>query len=178
MRLGFVLPALVVVVLIGLLGYGLTRDPSELPSALLEQPAPAFSVSRLEAPDQVITQDVFAGQVAVFNVWASWCIACRTEHALIEELAERGEVPVYGLNYKDERATALRWLERYGDPFEASAFDPRGLVGIDYGVAAVPETFIIDADGVIRFKQVGPVDRETLEQTLLPLVARLKQEAT
>lgn len=178
MRLGFVLPALVVVVLIGLLGYGLTRDPSELPSALLDQPAPAFSVSRLEAPDQVITQDVFAGQVAVFNVWASWCVACRAEHALIEELAERGEVPVYGLNYKDKRATALRWLERYGDPFEASAFDPRGLVGIDYGVAAVPETFIIDADGVIRFKQVGPVDRETLEQTLLPLVARLKEEAT
>lgn len=177
MRLGFVLPALVVAVLIGLLGYGLTRNPSELPSALLDQPAPAFSVARLEAPDQLITQEAFAGKVAVFNVWASWCVACRAEHALIEELAERGEVAVYGLNYKDDRATAMQWLDRYGDPFVASAFDPQGQVGIDYGVAAVPETFIIDAKGIIRFKQVGPVDRETLEQKMLPLVARLKEEA-
>lgn len=175
-RLSFLLPVAAIVVLIAFLGYGLTRDPSVIPSALIGQPAPEFAVPRLQQPDQLITNDVFAGQVSVLNVWASWCVACRAEHPLVEELASRSDAQVLGLNYKDERADAMGWLARYGNPFAAIPFDYNGTVGIDWGVAAVPETFIIDRAGVVRFKQVGPIDRDTLEQQMLPLIQRLQNE--
>lgn len=170
----FAIPGLVVLLLIGLLAFGLTQDPSELPSVLIDRPAPEFAVPSLQDSDRMVTSEELTGEVTLFNVWASWCVACRAEHELIEELAERAEVPVYGLNYKDRRSDALRWLERYGDPFAASAYDPEGKVGIEYGLSGVPETFVVDREGVIRYKQIGPVDRQTLEETLLPLLRRLK----
>lgn len=173
----FVLPGLVVLLLIGLLGYGLTRDPGEIDSVLIGRPAPAFSVPALASGTQLITEKDLAGRVTVFNVWASWCVACRAEHELIAELSRRADVPVYGLNYKDSRPQALRWLRRYGDPFVASAYDPRGQVGLDWGVAGVPETFVVDETGVVRYKQIGPVDRKALENELLPLLRRLKENA-
>jgi len=174
--LRFILPTLVIVVLIGFLGYGLTRDPSVIPSALIGKPAPEFAVPRLHQPDQLFTQDQLKGQISVFNVWASWCVGCRTEHALVEEIALRSKATVYGLNYKDQRVDALAWLQRYGDPFAVSAYDASGDVGFEWGVAAVPETFIVDRSGIIRFKQVGPIDRQTLEEEILPLLVRLNGE--
>ncbi len=175
-RLRFILPTLVILVLIGFLGFGLTRDPSVIPSALIGKPAPEFAVPRLHLPDQLFTQAELKGGVSVFNVWASWCVACRAEHPLVEELAARAQARVYGLNYKDERANALGWLARYGDPFAKTAYDFSGEVGFEWGVAAVPETFVTDRNGIVRFKQVGPIDRQTLEQKILPLLARLAGE--
>lgn len=177
-KLRFILPALVIVVLIGLFSYGLTRDPSVIPSALIDKPAPEFAVPRLHQPDQLFTQNDLKGQVSVFNVWASWCVACRAEHPLVEELAARTQARVYGLNYKDERASALGWLARYGDPFAKSAYDLQGDVGFDWGVAAVPETFIVDRKGIVRFKQVGPIDRNKLEEVILPLITQLMDEGS
>lgn len=174
--LRFILPALVIVVLVALLGYGLTRNPSEIPSALIGRDAPAFEVPRLQQPTQLFTQKMFQGQVSVVNVWASWCVSCRAEHPLMEELAGRTQAKVYGLNYKDERSDALHWLKRYGNPFAAIAYDHKGEVGFNWGVAAVPETFVLDRRGVIRYKQVGPVDQKTLDDTLLPLLKRLERE--
>lgn len=175
-RLRFIVPALLIVVLIGFLGYGLTRDPAVIPSALIGKPAPEFAVPRLRQPDQLFTQDNLRGQVSVFNVWASWCVGCRTEHSLVEEIATRSKATVFGLNYKDERADALGWLARYGDPFAASAFDQRGVAGIEWGVGAVPETFVLDQNGIVRFKQVGPIDRATLEDEILPLISSLVEK--
>jgi len=170
----FIIPALVIAGLIGLLGYGLTRDPSVLPSTLIGKPAPSFELPRLKQPDRLVTAVDLAGEVSVVNFWASWCLGCREEHALLAELGERGAVPVYGMNYKDTRQQALRWLERYGDIYAAHAYDKRGRVGIDWGVSAVPETYVLDAEGVIRHKHVGAIGREDLEQTLLPLIQRLR----
>lgn len=173
----FILPVLVIVALIGLLGYGLTREPGRLPSALIGKPVPEFAVPSVAEADRLVTSDQLTGQVTLFNVWASWCVACRAEHELIAELGRRADVPVYGLNYEDRRGPAQRWLERYGNPFVISAFDPDGSVGMDWGVSGVPETFVIDARGVIRYKQVGPVDRASLEKELLPLLRRLKKQS-
>lgn len=175
-HLRFIVPTLVIIALIGVMGYGLTRDPTVMPSALLGRDAPAFAVSRLQQPDQLFTQKMLQGQVSVVNVWASWCVSCRAEHPFMEELAGRTNAKVYGLNYKDERAAALDWLARYGNPFAAIAYDHSGEVGFNWGVAAVPETFILDRHGVVRYKQIGPVDQVTLEKTLLPLLKELESE--
>lgn len=175
-RLRFIVPALVIIVLIGVLGYGLTRNPTVIPSALIGRAAPAFAVPRLQQPEQLFTQKMFQGHVSVVNVWASWCVSCRAEHPLMEELAGRSQAKVYGLNYKDERADALGWLARYGNPFAVIAYDHSGEVGFNWGVAAVPETFVLDRHGVIRYKQVGPVDQTTLDKTLLPLLKKLEAE--
>lgn len=174
-RLHFALPALVTVALVGLLAYGLTRDPGKIDSALIGRSAPAFDVPRLTEPQSRFNDARLQGQVSLFNVWASWCVGCRVEHELLAELAERAKVPVYGLNYKDRREDALRWLRRYGNVYAASGYDPSGVVGIDWGVAAVPETFVMDAEGVVRYKQTGPITRSVLEETLLPLLRRLKE---
>lgn len=173
----FALPGAAVLALIGLLAFGLTRDPSVLPSALIGEPAPAFSVPQLRDPEQIISEEALAGQVSVLNVWASWCVACRAEHAVIKQITKLSGVPVYGLNYKDSRAAALRWLEQFGDPYAASIFDASGTVGMDFGVYGVPETFVLDANGVVRYKHVGPVTMQALEETILPLLARLQREA-
>lgn len=172
----FAMPLLAFAVLLGLLAVGLTLDPHAVPSPLLDKPAPAFSVPQLRAPQMQLSERQLRGQVALLNVWASWCGGCRKEHPLLVELAQRRKLPIYGLDYKDESGDALRWLARHGDPYTAIGVDARGQVGLDYGVYGVPETYVLDRRGVIRYKHVGPLTREVLDDTLLPLIERLEHE--
>lgn len=171
----YLLPLLVFVLLAGFLAVGLKRDPREVPSPLIDKPAPAFSLPVLDAPDQRVAAADLRGQVWLLNVWASWCVACRQEHPLLVELSKTGQVKMYGLNYKDKREDALAWLDKLGNPYIQSASDTEGLVGIDFGVYGVPETFVIDKQGVIRHKHIGPVTADALRDTLLPLVAKLEK---
>lgn len=170
------LPLAIFVVLVGFLAVGLNRDPREVPSPLIGKPAPAFSLPQLAQPAQSLSPQELRGQVWLLNVWASWCVACRSEHPLLVDLSKQGVVPLYGLNYKDKREDALAWLQRLGDPYKVSLSDTAGLVGIDYGVYGVPETFVIDKRGVIRHKQIGPVTEQALRDTILPLVEKLRKE--
>lgn len=170
----YLLPLVIFLVLAGFLAVGLNRDPHEVPSPLVNKPAPAFKLPRLDAPEQMMSTQDLRGQVWLLNVWASWCVACRQEHPLLVELAKTGTVKVYGLNYKDKREDALGLLRKSGNPYLTSLSDTEGLVGIDYGVYGVPETFVIDKQGVIRHKQIGPITPESLRDTLLPLVAQLE----
>jgi cytochrome c biogenesis protein CcmG/thiol:disulfide interchange protein DsbE len=172
----YLIPLGVFVGLVALLAAGLTLDPRTVPSPLIGKPAPAFTLPRLQGEDATFTTSEMGGHVWLLNVWASWCGACRGEHRLLVKLAGTGEVEIVGLNYKDGRAEALQWLEQLGDPYIASAFDRDGRAGIDWGVYGVPETFVIDKQGVVRYKVIGPVTQAEIDDTLLPLVRRLKQE--
>ncbi|MDX9740364.1 MAG: DsbE family thiol:disulfide interchange protein [Gammaproteobacteria bacterium] len=167
-------PLLVFLLLLVFLAVGLTLKPSEVPSPLIGKAAPAFNLPQLHQPQQTISQSDLAGQVWLLNVWASWCVSCRYEHPLLVELARQNIVPIYGLNYKDRRDDAIEWLRNFGNPYVASLHDLDGRVGMDYGVYGVPETYVIDAEGVIRYKQIGPVTQEVLQGTILPLVRELQ----
>ena len=169
----YLLPLLVFLVLLGFLAAGLSLKPREVPSPLIDKPAPAFSLPLLATPDKQLSLQDMRGKVWLLNVWASWCVACRIEHPLLVELSGAGAVPIYGLNYKDKRDDALGWLAKFGNPYVASLSDAEGLVGIDYGVYGVPETFVIDKNGMIRMKHIGPVTPEVLRDDILPLVKRL-----
>ncbi len=170
----YLIPLAIFVVLAIFLGRGLSLDPREVPSPLIDKPAPIFSLSRLDQPGQMIGSEQLRGQVWILNVWASWCVACRDEHPVLVEFSKSGVVPIYGLNYKDKREPALNWLQQLGNPYTASIFDESGRVGIDFGVYGVPETFVIDKTGVIRYKKTGPVTPETIQSTILPLVKKLQ----
>jgi cytochrome c biogenesis protein CcmG/thiol:disulfide interchange protein DsbE len=176
-KLKFLVPLALFGVLVAFLAVGLTRDPREVPSPLVNKAAPAFKLAQLIKPDEAFSPADLKGQVWMLNVWASWCVACRAEHPLLVEIARSKVVPLIGLDYKDQRADGLKFLAQHGDPYNLSAFDADGRVGIDYGVYGVPETFIIDKRGVIRHKQIGPITPESLEKTILPLLAQLKQES-
>jgi len=167
------LPLIVFVVLALFLAVGLSLNPRDLPSALVGKPAPDFRLPVLAAPEKSVTPQDLRGQVWLLNVWASWCAACRDEHPLMVEMAKSGVVPIYGLNYKDKRADALGWLARHGDPYVASLSDAEGRVGIDFGVYGVPETFVIDRQGVIRHRFTGPITPAALRDVILPLVRKL-----
>jgi cytochrome c biogenesis protein CcmG/thiol:disulfide interchange protein DsbE len=169
----FLLPLAVFAVLSAFLYAGLGLKPREVPSPLIGKPAPAFVLPRLDAPEQRVSVQDLQGKVWLLNVWASWCVACRVEHPLLVELAASGAVPIYGLNYKDKRDDALAWLGRHGNPYVASLADADGRVGIDFGVYGVPETFVIDKQGIIRHKHIGPVTPDDLRDTILPLVKKL-----
>src|SRR5699024_1263767 len=177
MRWQQVIPVVVVIAMIGLLGYGLTCDPGRLPSALLGEPVPDSSAPTLASERPVLNDEALEGQVTLINTWASWCLTCRAEHPLITELTMRTGVPVVGLNYKVTRKAALQWLDRFGNPFAVVLFDNKGQLGFDLGVGAVPESFVVDANGVIRHKVVGPITPKILNETLIPLLQRLRQEA-
>lgn len=170
------IPLGIFILLAALLAVGLKLDPREVPSPLVGKDAPDFALPRLHDPQQRIALDDMRGEVWLLNVWASWCTACRAEHPLMVELARSGEVTIVGLNYKDEATAALQWLSRFGDPYTVSAFDREGRVGIDWGVYGVPETFVIDRQGRVRYKQIGPVTREVLNETILPMVRDLRGE--
>ncbi len=174
--LRYLTPLLLFLALAGLLYRGLSLDPHRVPSPLIGKPAPAFSLPRLQHADATLSSDDLKGKVSLLNVWATWCVACRAEHPLLVQLARQGVVPIYGLNYKDTRPEAQRWLQRFGNPYLANAFDADGRVGIDWGVYGTPETFVIDKRGVIRFKQIGPLTRDVIDNTLLPLIRRLQEE--
>jgi cytochrome c biogenesis protein CcmG/thiol:disulfide interchange protein DsbE len=171
--LKFGLPLALFVVLAAFLAIGLTRDPREVPSPFIGKPAPVFSVAQLHEPQRVFSPQDMRGQVWLLNVWASWCVSCRVEHPLLVEMARGNAVPIVGLDYKDKRDDGMQWLTRHGNPYALSAFDVDGKVGIDYGVYGVPETFVIDKTGVIRYKQIGPITPEALEKTILPLIRKL-----
>ena len=169
----YLLPLGVFIVLAGFLAVGLRLDPREVPSPLVGKPAPAFTLPLLDAPGQMLSSQDLRGKVWLLNVWASWCVACRHEHPLLVELAKSGVVPIYGLNYKDERADAMKWLGQFGNPYKASISDTAGRIGIDFGVYGVPETFVIDKAGVIRHKIIGPITPDALRDEILPLVKKL-----
>ncbi len=171
----FLLPLGIFIVLVVFLAIGLNRDPREVPSPLVGKPAPAFALPLLHKPESSFAPKDMQGKVWLLNVWASWCVSCRQEHPILVELAKSGLVPIYGLNYKDPREDALKWLKQFGDPYTLSIVDAEGRVGIDYGVYGVPETYVIDKAGVIRFKQIGPVTQDALEKTILPLVKELQK---
>ena len=173
----FLVPLALFGVLVVFLAIGLNRDPHEVPSPLVNKAAPMFKVAQLHAADQAFGPAEMQGKVWMLNVWASWCVACRVEHPLLVELGKAQILPVIGLDYKDKREDALKFLGQHGNPYNLSAFDSDGRVGIDYGVYGVPETFIIDKRGVIRHKQIGPITPEALEKTILPLINKLKAEA-
>ena len=172
-RWHFLLPLAVFAVLVGFLAVGLTLDPREVPSPLIGKPAPGFSLTRLDDAGHMVRREDLLGRVWMLNVWASWCSACREEHPLLMAFARRRLLPMYGLDYKDTRREALGWLARFGNPYDASLFDADGRVGIDFGVYGVPETFIVDKQGVVRFKHIGPLTPEVIEQRIVPLVRQL-----
>jgi len=169
------IPLGVFVVLCAFLLVGLWRDPREVPSPLIGKPAPGFTLAQLHDPSKTLGPADLKGQVWLLNVWASWCVACREEHPLLVALAKAKIVPIVGLDYKDESAAGMRWLAQYGDPYSASVVDRDGRVGLDWGVYGVPETFVIDKLGTIRYKQIGPITAEVLEKKILPLVRTLQQ---
>lgn len=161
--------------LVALLGVGLTLNPREVPSPLIGKPAPQFSLPQLHAPDKMFSPKEMSGKVWILNVWASWCPPCLLEHPVITELARTGIAPVVGLNYKDRREDAMAWLQRNGDPFQLSASDIGGGIAIDYGVYGVPETYVIDKRGVIRYKRIGPLTPQIVKEKVLPLVEQLNR---
>ena len=155
------------------LAIGLNRDPREVPSPLIGKPAPAFKLEQLADPAQTFSPEDMKGKVWLLNVWASWCVSCRQEHPLLVEFAKRGIAPLVGLDYKDARPDGLGWLRQFGNPYMLSAYDADGRVGIDYGVYGVPETYLIDKAGVIRYKHIGPITEEALAKKIVPMVAEL-----
>jgi cytochrome c biogenesis protein CcmG, thiol:disulfide interchange protein DsbE len=169
------IPLGIFVVLVGFLWVGLGRDPREVPSPLIGKPAPAFRLAQLHKPNESLQADDLKGKVWLLNVWASWCVSCREEHPLLLQLAKSNIVPVYGLDYKDKTEPALAWLAQNGDPYTASIVDPDGRVGIDYGVYGVPETFLIDKAGIVRYKQIGPLTTQALKEKILPLARELQK---
>lgn len=172
----FLLPLAVFGVLVVFLAVGLKLDPKHIPSPFIGKPAPGLGLAVLHEPERSITTDDLLGQVWLLNVWASWCVSCRAEHEVVKRFVATGEAPVYGLNYKDARQDALTWLERLGNPYTASLMDSQGDVGIDWGVYGVPETFVIDRQGIVRFKQVGPLTDQVIDSEIRPLVRQLKAE--
>jgi len=170
-RIGLIVAFLALVVL---LAAGLTRNPREVPSPLVGKPAPAFELPRLGGEERFSPAQM-RGKTWLLNVWASWCASCRDEHPVLVDFAKTRRAPLVGLNYKDAREDALRWLARYGDPYDLSVVDGDGRIGIDYGVYGVPETYVIDRAGVIRYKQIGPVTPDVMREKILPLIAKLEQ---
>ena len=171
--LRFIIPLGVFALLVFFLWRGLGLDPRLVPSPLIDKPAPRFALTRLDDAAKTIARDDMLGKVWMLNVWASWCVACREEHSTLVAFSQTKAVPIIGLNYKDTRPDGLGWLSRFGDPYQASIFDQDGRVGIDFGVYGVPETFVIDKRGVIRFKHVGPLTPEVVQTRIQPLLRQL-----
>jgi len=161
------------VALLALLAVGLRLNPREVPSPLIGKPAPPFELPLLTEPDKRFSHKDMLGKVWIMNVWASWCPPCLVEHPVVTQLARAGMAPVVGLNYKDARDEALPWLKRNGDPYQLIVFDASGRIGIDYGVYGVPETYVIDRKGVIRYKHIGPLTADVVQKKVEPLVKEL-----
>ena len=171
----FLWPLAIFILLVGFLAVGLRLNPREVPSPLVGKAAPAFELPVLHQPDKRFVPGDMRGKVWLLNVWASWCVSCREEHPVLVDLAKRGVMPILGLNYKDKGEDAQRWLKQFGDPYQLSVVDADGRIGIDYGVYGVPETYLIDAEGVIRYKQIGPLTQAILDDKVLPLAKALKK---
>ena len=170
----FILPFVIFMIVAIFLFVGLGLNPHEVPSPLVGKPAPAFSLPQLHEPEKQFSLQDMKGKVWLFNVWASWCTACEYEHPLFMELSRRNLVPLYGMDYKDKREDGMAWLQQHGNPYTLVVSDAEGRVGIDYGVYGVPETYLIDKQGVIRYKHIGAVTERDLSEKILPLVKELQ----
>lgn len=194
MKAKALIPLIVFLVLAGFLAIGLTLNPREVPSALINKPVPAFSLARLDDGEKRFSPEDMRGEVWLLNVWASWCVACRQEHPMLVDMAKRNVIPVVGLNYKEVRGDAgidikrvpegeetplafrraQAWLNMHGNPYVLSVMDINGRVGIDLGVYGVPETFLIDRQGNIRYKHIGPLTPDVLQKVLMPKIEELR----
>lgn len=172
-RLKLFLPLFLFALLALTLFRGLSLDPTEMPSALIDRPLPSFRLPALGG-DTMLTQADVTGEVALLNVWATWCVSCRVEHPYLQLLAAQG-IPIYGLNYKDNDADALRWLDELGDPYRRTIADREGTLGLDLGVYGAPETYILDAAGVVRFRHVGVIDEDAWRTVLQPVYLELQR---
>jgi len=172
----FLMPLVAFALLVGMFVVGLRMDPSEIPSPLLHNAAPQFAIPSLQDPDVLVGSASYANQMALVNIWATWCPGCRQEHGFLLELAEEGTIPIFGLNWRDDREEALRWLHTLGDPYIASGFDSDGRVGIDWGAYGAPETFLVDANGIVIHKHIAPLTREIWERDFLPLIGANEAE--
>jgi cytochrome c biogenesis protein CcmG/thiol:disulfide interchange protein DsbE len=177
----FFIPLAAFGVLVALLLFGLNNDPKAIPSPFIGQAAPEFSLPRLYKPDQTISVKEMKGKVWVLNLWASWCVSCRAEHKVLSRLIAKKKVPTIGLNYKDYGTEdygedALQWLATLGNPYYAVAVDTKGMAGIDWGVVGVPETFVMDKKGIVRYKFTGPVYDKAVDEILIPLIDKLRKE--
>lgn len=170
MQAKFLIPLLVFIVICVLLAMGLTRDPKILPSTLIDKTAPSFALPNVVDTDTDFSSEQLEGQKWILNVWASWCVSCRVEHPLFNQLAQLGIAPIIGLNYKDEHDKAQQWLAQRGNPYFATPMDESGIVGINWGVVAVPETFIINEHGRIIYKHTGPIDASILQDVIIPIL--------
>lgn len=195
MRLKSLLPFFLLLILAGFLAFGLTLNPREIPSPLIDKPVPDFRLARLDDPQTLFSPEEMGSRVWLINVWASWCVACREEHPMLVEIARRGIVPIVGLNYKEARGDgalnvrgmamadeirmvirrANAWLDKHGNPYELTVLDVEGRTGIDFGVYGVPETFIIDQKGRIRYKHTGPITPQVFETVLMPRINELNR---
>ncbi|MDX2476549.1 MAG: DsbE family thiol:disulfide interchange protein [Gammaproteobacteria bacterium] len=174
----YLLPLAGFIVLVVFLAIGLKLDPKHIPSPFIGKPAPAFDLPDLHNPQQRIKTADLKGQVWLLNVWASWCVSCRAEHEVVKRFVAMNETPVFGLNYKDKPEDGKAWLGALGNPYETSLMDISGDVGIDWGVYGVPETFVIDKKGIVRYKQVGPLTDSIIDEKIIPLVRELDTEAS
>lgn len=170
----FILPFIVFLIVAVFLFIGLGLKPREVPSPLVGRAAPAFTLPQLHEPSKQFSPQDMKGKVWLFNVWASWCTACENEHPVFMELSRQNLVPIYGMDYKDKREDGEAWLRKHGNPYALVVSDAEGRVGIDYGVYGVPETYVIDKQGVIQHKQIGAVTPEILNEKILPLVKELQ----
>ncbi len=171
----YILPVALFAGIATALAVGLTLEPGKIPSVMLDKPTPEFDLPPVMGRERGLASDELKGEVRLVNFFASWCVACRAEHPLLNRLTEDGLVPVYGINYKDRPEDARAWLDRLGDPYVRSGADIPGRVGIDWGVYGLPETFIIDRNGRIRYRRAGQIDQQTLDQTIRPLIRELSQ---
>ena len=171
------LPLLAFIVLVVFLGIGLTKDPRKLPSTFIGKTAPVFSLPQLHNLNKTFSPKDMLGKVWVLNVWASWCVSCRAEHHVLNNMIKRHKVNLIGLNYKDEVTDARSWLDRYGNPYQLSASDVEGGAGIEWGVYGVPETFVMDKKGIVRLKHTGPVTDKDIIEEIIPMIKKLEGES-
>lgn len=167
-------PLIIFIIIAVFLQRGLYRDPHRIPSPLIGKPVPEFRAATLKNPNEQITNKILKGQVSLLNVFATWCISCRAEHPILIDIRHSHQVVIYGLNYKDNRQAALKWLQQYGNPYNKIIYDPAGQIGINFGVYGTPETFIIDKKGIIRYKYIGPIAPTEWHDELLPEISRLE----
>ena len=171
----FLIPLVLFLIAVGFLFKGLFLDPHEVPSPLVGKPAPAFTAPLIGGSEKRFNTADMKGKVWLLNVWASWCVACREEHPALMEMAKISEIATYGLDYKDTDAEAQAVIDANGNPYKAIMTDADGKIGIDYGVYGVPETYVIDKQGIIRYKQIGPITEEAFFSKILPLVKQLQK---
>ena len=167
----YILPVVGVLVLIPFLMIGLTKDPSKLPSPFLGKPAPAFDLPSLTDPEQRVGSASYVGKMVLVNIWATWCVGCRQEHEFLNRLSEQDVIPIYGINWRDNHGDASRWLQQLGNPYVASAYDGDGRIGIEWGAYGAPETFLINADGIVLYKHLGPLNAAIWQNLFEPLIA-------